>query len=229
VHFTAMAKSANRFHIVSFSILAQRRFQWHLLNVLPVTYSISLTISFAAFLGWQNFNDRLQLLLLVMLTFTAYKTWMGDQLPKTQYATKIDKYLVACMFGMTLVSCFQNIVIWLVCMGLEEDGDDMSSYTSKCYVIDYIIGATFFVVWTALHIWIYAFSAKRHNLKDVPHMATDCPSFASCRFHETWKETMGTQIKGGSLLRPGRILKGSQAKADQYAAELVATAKSPQA
>ena len=60
---------------MSFAILAQRRFNWHILNVLPVSYIISIMMAFAPFLGWDGFNDRLQLLLLVMLTLSAYKIW----------------------------------------------------------------------------------------------------------------------------------------------------------
>ena len=55
--------------MVSFQLLAQRRYQWHLTHIAPITWAIAASMSLIAFSGWQEYSDRINLIMLGMLTF----------------------------------------------------------------------------------------------------------------------------------------------------------------
>lgn len=175
--------NSHLYHSASFDILAQRRYGWHMICVFPVTYIVSLTTCLTPWMGWPKFHYRVELLLIVLLTFTGYKIWVSSALPKVAYPTKLDLYLNLTLSVILLFWVVESLILHYVCPHVE-DGTSCSDY-------DAVVGLVFFVGWTLLHSVLFFHTRRRHT-DDVPYPASR--HFKTCRLHRPWAQVLSNQL-----------------------------------
>jgi hypothetical protein len=118
-----------KFHQVTFALRGERKFGWHLYNILAVTFLIGLMSSFSALLRFDDVEARLNVVIFVVLTFIVYKTWIADYLPRIEYITYLDRYLLVAVPVVVIFWTVELIVLLQFC-GEESDEPDEATHSS---------------------------------------------------------------------------------------------------
>jgi len=191
------AKSDRMYNTASFQIIAQRRFSWFLINTLPFTFLIGATLVAVPFIGWSVPNawgvaERIQIILLLILTLSVYKTWLAEELPKIPYITKVDKYLTGATVTVGVLWTIETMLLQGLC---EEDSMATFVWTPDefltCYHLDRYFGLAYVSVWTIAHVAIWCCTTLKYppeGSPDRPYPAST--TFRSCPLHISWEIVM---------------------------------------
>jgi hypothetical protein len=103
-------------------------------------------------------DTRLSLLLTLLLTAVAFKTVIGNDLPKISYFTLLDQYVISLFCGLFCLSC--EVCIEGVLARLYPD-----YFTTNENLITLSAFASVFMFWILLHVWFgcAALAAMRHS------------------------------------------------------------------
>jgi hypothetical protein len=103
-------------------------------------------------------DTRLTLLLTLLLTAVAFKTVIGNDLPKISYFTLLDQYIISLFCGLFCLSC--EVCIEGVLARLYQE-----TFTTNENLITLSAFASVFLFWILLHVWFgcAALAAMRHS------------------------------------------------------------------
>ena len=91
--------------VIESSFIAKRKPGFYEVNILLLNFIIVILAFTAYGLSINDVSDRLGIVMTLMLTSVAFKTYVADQLPKNNYLTFLDKYLLVGIFLLTVMAC----------------------------------------------------------------------------------------------------------------------------
>jgi hypothetical protein len=127
--------------VIAFTLQFSRLTQHYFWNIITPTL-IMVTLSFMSFTVPVNeVADRASITLTLLLSIIAYKFIIKDELPKVNFMTLIDKYILASMCIVSAVG-FANAIVG---NGADEITEDLKSADKTC---KWILGT----LWTSCNV-----------------------------------------------------------------------------
>lgn len=149
----------SRGDVVLILLRIERLASYYMYNIGVFAFFISLSALSVAGLNPEDFSDRQNTALTLMLTIVAFKFILAQQLPPVSYLTLLDMYIMIC-FLVIIVVLLENVV--LVMLIGYSDGDVLS----RIDMIFNVLLASFWIVGHAILLfapneWF------RHPWKDI--------------------------------------------------------------
>ena len=117
-----MSSSGLEYPLLVVACRIQRKPHFFFMNaVLPMFLFVLLGFP-TLLLDPSELSDRLGLILTLLLTATAYKTYIVSELPKLSYSTWLDRYMIVCILGLTVLGLESTLMFWLASMDQRKQG-----------------------------------------------------------------------------------------------------------
>ena len=91
--------------VIESSFTIKRKPGFYEVNILLLNFIIVILAFTVYGLSINDVSDRLGIVMTLMLTSVAFKTYVADQLPQNNYLTFLDKYLLIGIFLLTIMAC----------------------------------------------------------------------------------------------------------------------------
>ena len=161
-----MSSSKLVYPMLTFAVKIQRRPNFYFVNVVLPMFLICLLGFPCLLLNASELNDRLGIVLTLLLTAIAYKAYLADMCPKTSYTTWIDKYIICCTLLLTCLGIESTFMFWLsswdqgTCWNdkfksKETESCDETSKSFGCMIYEKedFVGGLLAFMWCLTHFW----------------------------------------------------------------------------
>ena len=161
-----MSSSKLVYPMLTFAVKIQRRPNFYFVNVVLPMFLICLLGFPCLLLNASELNDRLGIVLTLLLTAIAYKAYLADMCPKTSYTTWIDKYIICCTLLLTCLGIESAFMFWLsswdqgTCWNdkfksKETESCDETSKSFGCMIYEKedFVGGLLAFMWCLTHFW----------------------------------------------------------------------------
>jgi len=113
LHVPRIARMSPKHRCVNVELMVSRKPGYYVWNIVFILLSISCLI-FTAFVGpWDTTSDRVSISLTLILATIAFKFTVNEAIPKLNYQTLLDKYMVNTQLGLcaiTLAACMAQVL-----------------------------------------------------------------------------------------------------------------------
>jgi len=126
-----------------FEVTVARQFFSYLMNVVSVVeclFVLSLTVNM---LPADELNDRMNMTLIIVLTYSAFKMVVANSVPAVGYMTLLDMLV---MGGFLLGACGGIVTLFLNTFALDSETSDL---------VDYWVVVVEINIWVVLHLWVF--------------------------------------------------------------------------
>jgi hypothetical protein len=154
----------------TFIVLIERKPYYYLTNVVVPTFVIGSCSLIALLPVMPDFDDRMQLTVTLLLTSVAFKLAIESFLPRVNYSTYLDYYLMRCNFSLIFLVILLNVI--QACLLSDEEIDfgsfaivgDTDGDNKQARLVDFASFIVLGILWLGLHICILLDTLLKMNL-----------------------------------------------------------------
>jgi len=149
-----------RHHIFIANQPVIRKTGYYTLNVVPLNFAVSMFSWCAYLLPLDDFESKIEIILTLLLTLTAFKFVYSDRLPRVDYATWLDVYMNWTL-GLFVLQAMGHAVAYIR-LGAGHQKYDI--YQLEMMVLLILVAGL-----VSVHVAVVVMTKEHHKVKEMGH------------------------------------------------------------